>query len=167
MQVNDARILRGAAVPTALAGIVAVVISSLAAGAEGGIGAGAATVVVLVFFGLGLLVLQRFSRTHPQLTMGVALLTYTTQILLLAVVLGLFKDTTLFDTRAFGFTVLATALVWVAAMGRAHLKLKLLYVDPESTGGTAHEPVAPEPAPEGATGPAPKQRHGGSPEAGR
>jgi ATP synthase protein I len=131
MQVNDARMLRSAAIPTALAGVAAVIVSSLAAGAEGGIGAGAATVVVLVFFGLGLFVLQHFSRKLPELMMAVAMLTYTTQLLLLAVVLAVFKDTTLFNTRAFGLTVLGTSLVWVATMGRAHMKQKMLYVEPE------------------------------------
>jgi ATP synthase protein I len=136
MQVNDARIFRGAAIPTALAGLVAVLISSLTAGAKGGIGAGSATVVVLVFFGLGLFALQHFSRKMPELFMGVAMITYTTQLLLLAIVLAVFKDTSLFNTQAFGFTVLATALIWIAAMLRAHLKLKILYVEPGSENGS-------------------------------
>jgi ATP synthase protein I len=133
MQVNDARMFRGAAIPTALAGLVAVIVSSLVAGVKGGIGAGAATFVVLVFFGLGLFALQHFSRKMPELFMGVAMITYTTQLLLLAIVLAVFKDTSLFNTQAFGLTVLGTALVWIAAMLRAHTKLKILYVDPDST----------------------------------
>ncbi|MFW6694028.1 hypothetical protein [Streptomyces sp. MAR4 CNX-425] len=139
MQVNDARILRGAAIPTALAGVVASVVSSLVAGVKGGVGAAAATVVVLAFFGLGLFALQHFSRKHPELFMGIALLTYTTQILLLAVVMGLFKDTTLFSTRAFGLTVLAAALVFTAAMGRTHFRLKMPYVEPERAAGAGEQ----------------------------
>lgn len=139
MQVNDARILRGAAIPTALAGVVAVIISSLAAGVKGGVGAAAATVVVLAFFGLGLFALQHFSRKHPELFMGIALLTYTTQILLLAVVMGLFKDTTLFHTRAFGLTVLAAALVFTAGLGRTHFRLKMPYVEPERATGAGEQ----------------------------
>ncbi|NGN66198.1 hypothetical protein G5C51_20150 [Streptomyces sp. A7024] len=132
MQVNGARILKGAAIPTALAGIAAVVISALLAGAKGGIGAGAATVVVLIFFAVGLLALQHYSRKFPALFMGIAMITYTTQLLLLAIVLAVFKNTDLFNTKAFGLTVLATALVWIIAMGRAHMKLKMLYVEPGS-----------------------------------
>lgn len=137
MQVNDARVLRGAAIPTALAGIVAVIISSLAAGAKGAIGAAAATAVVLVFFALGLFALQRFTRKYPELMMGVGLVTYMTQVLLLGIVMAVFKDTTLFNTKAFGLTVLGTALVWIAAMGRGYLKAKTFYVDPESTPGAS------------------------------
>ncbi|MFC7220556.1 hypothetical protein ACFQLX_20680 [Streptomyces polyrhachis] len=133
MQVNDARMLRGAAIPTALAGLVAVIISSLAAGGKGAIGAAAATLVVLFFFGLGLYVLQRITRKHPELIMGVGMVTYVLQLLLLGVVLAVFKDTDLFDTRAFGLTVLGTSLVWIAAMGRGYLKAKILYVEPESS----------------------------------
>ncbi|WP_419997863.1 hypothetical protein [Streptomyces boninensis] len=138
MQVNDARILKGAAIPTALAGVAAVIIASLVAGAKGGIGAGAATVVVMIFFALGLLALQHYSRKFPALFMGIAMITYTTQILLLGIVLAVFKNTDLFNTKAFGLTVLATALVWVGAMARAHMKLKMLYVEPE-TGAEAKD----------------------------
>ena len=42
----------------------------------------------------------------------------------------IFRDTTLFHTKAFAFTLLAAALVWVAAQARSHMKAKILYVDP-------------------------------------
>ncbi|MEV6103837.1 hypothetical protein AB0M28_03855 [Streptomyces sp. NPDC051940] len=139
MQVNDARVLRGAAIPTALAGVLAVIIGSLVSGVKGGIGAAAATVVVMVFFGLGLFALQRLSHKHPELMMGVGLITYMTQLLLLGVVLAVFKNTDLFDTKVFGLTILGTALVWIVAMGRGYLKAKTLYVEPEKSGDSASD----------------------------
>ncbi|MQY12010.1 hypothetical protein SRB5_21390 [Streptomyces sp. RB5] len=150
MQVNDARVLRGAAIPTALAGIVAVIISSLAAGAKGAVGAAAATAVVLVFFALGLFVLQRFTRKYPEMMMAVGLVTYMTQVLALGIVLAAFKDTTLFNTRAFGLTVLGTALVWTAAMARGYLREKTLYVEPESPRDDAEDTAGKGQRPTGA-----------------
>jgi ATP synthase protein I len=63
--------------------------------------------------------------------MNVALATYLVKIVVLGVFMGIFKNTTLFNTKAFGLTVLACALVWVGFQVRAFLKLKMLYVEPE------------------------------------
>jgi ATP synthase protein I len=62
------------------------------------------------------------------------LMLYTVQLLLLAIVLAVFKNTTLFDHRVFALTLVAVALTWVAAQARAHMKAKILYVQPESAG---------------------------------
>lgn len=136
MQSNDARMLLQCAVPTALAGVVAAVVSAALAGGKGAIGAAAGAVVVILFMGMGLVVLQRTAKSLPHLFQAMGLLLYTTQILLLAVVLMIFRDTTLFNTQAFAFSLLGAALVWVAAQARAHMKAKILYVEPDSSGNT-------------------------------
>ncbi|SCK55481.1 hypothetical protein [Streptomyces sp. WMMB 322] len=135
MQSNDARMLVQCAVPTALAGAVAAVVSSVLAGGKGVIGAVVGAAVVILFMGIGLGVLQHIAKSLPHLFQAMGLLLYTTQILLLGVVLMAFKDTTLFNTKAFGFSLLAASLVWVAAQARAHTKAKILYVEPEPSGG--------------------------------
>lgn len=134
MQSNDARMLLQCAVPTALAGAVAAVVSGVLAGGKGAIGAAAGAAVVILFMGIGLGVLQHIAKSLPHLFQAMGLLLYTTQILLLGVVLMAFKDTTLFNTKTFGFSLLAAALVWVAAQARAHMKAKILYVEPEPSG---------------------------------
>lgn len=132
MQSNDARTLVQCAVPTALAGAVAAAVSGVLAGGKGAIGAAVGAVVVLLFMGVGLTVLQRTAKSLPHLFQAMGMLLYTTQILLLLIVLIAFKNTTLFSTRALAFSLLAAALVWVAAQTRAHMKSKTLYVEPES-----------------------------------
>ncbi|MFE1500329.1 hypothetical protein ACFW89_35345, partial [Streptomyces albidoflavus] len=62
------------------------------------------------------------------------LMLYTAQLLLLFIFLALLKDTTLFDFKAFAFTLLATTVVWVAAQARAYMKAKIMYVEPEKSG---------------------------------
>ncbi|GGO49548.1 ATP synthase protein I [Streptomyces daqingensis] len=139
MQSNDARMLLHCAVPTALAGVVAAVVSAVLTGSKGAIGAAAGTTVVILFMGMGLVVLQRTAKSLPHLFQAMGLLLYTTQILLLALVLIFFKGTTLFDTKAFAFSLLAAALVWVAAQARAHMKAKILYVEPDSSASAGGE----------------------------
>ncbi|HZG03475.1 MAG TPA: hypothetical protein VE546_07880 [Streptomyces sp.] len=133
MQSNDVRMLLSCAVPTAAAGVVAAGVSGALAGGEGAIGAAFGAVVVILFMGSGLGVLQWVAKSFPQLFQAMGLLLYLAQILLLAVVLAVFQDTTLFDTTAFGLSLLAATLVWIAAQARAHLKAKILYVEPESS----------------------------------
>ena len=72
------------------------------------------------------------ANTLPHLFQAMGLMLYTTQILLLLILLAVFKDTTLFNPKAFAFTLLAATLVWIAAQARAHMKAKILYVEPDS-----------------------------------
>ncbi|MGW0951779.1 hypothetical protein [Streptomyces sp. NPDC002545] len=139
MPSNDARILAEAAVPTAAVGAVAAVVSGVVAGGKGAIGAVVATVVVILFMGLGLYVLQRTAKSLPHLFQAMGLMLYAAQILLLFVFLAAFKHTTLFNPKAFAFTLLAATLAWTAAQTRAHMKSKILYVEPDSAPASAGE----------------------------
>ncbi|MFC9731322.1 MULTISPECIES: hypothetical protein [Streptomyces] len=134
MPSTDARLLLSAVVPSAAVGAIATVISGIVAGGKGAIGAVLGTLVVLLFMGIGMLVLQRTAKKHPQLFQAMGLLLYTTQLLVLAVFLAVLKGTTVFDFKAFAFTVLATTVVWVAAQARAYMKAKIAYVEPGKTG---------------------------------
>ncbi|MEV5006847.1 hypothetical protein AB0K74_06525 [Streptomyces sp. NPDC056159] len=139
MPSNDARILAEAAVPTAAVGVVAAVVSGVVAGGKGAIGAVVATLVVILFMGLGLYVLQRTAKSLPHLFQAMGLMLYAAQILLLFVFLAAFKHTTLFNPKAFAFTLLAATLAWTAAQTRAHMKSKILYVEPDSAPSTVGE----------------------------
>ncbi|MEU9121866.1 hypothetical protein AB0C96_18745 [Streptomyces sp. NPDC048506] len=132
MQSNDARLLLHAVVPTLAIGVIAVAVSAVVAGAAGAIGAVVGTALVVLVMGAGLLVLQKTAKNLPQLFQMMGLLLYTTQILFVLVFLIAFKDTTLFDTKAFALTLLGATLVWIAAQTRGHMKAKILYVDPDS-----------------------------------
>ncbi|KJK59845.1 hypothetical protein [Saccharothrix sp. ST-888] len=133
MPSHDARIpLRGAAIPTAAAGVVALAISTVLVGSKGLIGALLATALVLAFFASGQVALDRMTRNNPQMLMAGALLVYTTQILLVGIVLAVFKHTTLFDTKVFGFTLLGCALIWTGFQVRAGMKAKIYYVHTDS-----------------------------------
>ncbi|MFI6443055.1 hypothetical protein [Kitasatospora sp. NPDC050543] len=133
MPSNDARIIRGAAIPTAAAGVIAMAISAAVVGTKGLLGALFATLLVLAFFSSGQVALDRLTRNNPQIMMAAALLVYTTQILLVAVVLGVFKNTTLFDTKVFGFTLLGCVLIWTGFQVRGAMKAKIHYVQPDAS----------------------------------
>lgn len=144
MRSDDVRLLLQAAVPTAAAGALAAVISGLVVGGKGAIGAVVATLVVILFMGIGFVVLQRTAKSLPHLFQAMGLMLYTAQILLLFVFVAAFKNTTLFHPKAFAITLVATTLVWIAAQTRAHMKAKILYVEPDSTKGDKPENPGPK-----------------------
>ncbi|MEU0970244.1 hypothetical protein ABZ357_34320 [Streptomyces sp. NPDC005917] len=134
MPSNDARILAQAAVPTAVVGVLAAVVSGVVAGGKGAIGAVVATAVVILFMGVGLYVLQRTAKSLPHLFQAMGLMLYTAQLLLLFVFVAAFKNTSLFNPRAFAVAIVVCTVTWIAAQARAQMKAKILYVEPEKTG---------------------------------
>ncbi|MGV9705663.1 hypothetical protein [Streptomyces sp. NPDC003483] len=139
MPSNDARILLQAAVPTVAVGAIAAVVSGVVAGGKGALGAVVATLVVILFMGIGLYVLQRTAKSLPHLFQAMGLLLYTAQILLLFIFVAAFKNTTLFNPKAFAITLVAATLAWIGAQARAQMKARILYVEPDSAKGDKPE----------------------------
>jgi ATP synthase protein I len=130
MQAEDVRALRQSAVPTVLAGAVCVGVGAIVAGGKGALGAAFALVVVGLFFSVSFYAVNRAAKANPSLMMGVALGTYMIKIVVLAVLVANFRDTTLFDGRAFGFSAIALVLVWSGTQVRTMATSKMLYVEP-------------------------------------
>lgn len=131
MPSNDARNLLQCAVPTAAAGAVAVAVSGAVAGGKGALGAAVGAVLAILFMGIGLYVLQWSAKTLPQLFQAMGLMLYVAQLLLLLIFVALFRDTSLFNAKAFALSLVVATVVWMAAQARAHMKAKIFYVDPE------------------------------------
>jgi ATP synthase protein I len=153
MQSNDARILRGAAMIAAPVGVVATVVSALAAGEKGLVGGLVAVAVVAVFFGLGFAALMRITRDRPQVVMTAGMLVYAVQILCIGVFIVVFKHTALFNGRAFALSLLATALAWIGGQVWQSLGSKMLYVQPEPS-PTTRPAAASTPSSPSSTSPA-------------
>lgn len=130
MQAEDVRALRQSAVPTALAGLVAVAVGAAVAGTKGALGALLALAVVTAFFSVSHFVVGRVSKSNPSMMMGAALGTYLVKIVILAVLVSQFRDTTLFNGKVFGVSAIALVLVWSATQVRTMATSKMLYVEP-------------------------------------
>lgn len=130
MQADDVRTLRRSAVPTAAVGAVCATVAGLAAGGKGVLGAALALLVVTLFFAIDFVVLGRAARNRPQSLMAVAMGSYLVKFLVLAVLSAEFKDTTLFNGKAFGFTAIVCVLCWSATQVYTWMKAKTFYVEP-------------------------------------
>ena len=130
MQAEDVRALRQSAVPTVVAGLVAIGIGAAVSGFKGALGALLALAVVTAFFSVSHVVVGRVAKNNPSLLMGAALGTYVVKIIVLAVLVSSFRDTTLFNARVFGFAAIALVLVWSGMQVRTMATGKILYVEP-------------------------------------
>ncbi|MFD0772780.1 hypothetical protein ACFQZ2_02465 [Streptomonospora algeriensis] len=139
MQEHDARILRGAAIPTAAVAVAAAVASSVTAGVAGLIGAVLAALLVLAFFAVSAYVIAWVGQRHPHLLLPIAFVVYTTKIGVLAVALVLFGGTTAFHHYSFALTALACVITWLAGQAVAGLRVRQLTVEPASEGTEASD----------------------------
>jgi len=109
-----------ATVSVAVLGVAAAGLGLLVQGTPGAVGSLVGVVMVVVFFCFGALTVNLVASWAPQVSMVVALMTYTLQVLLLAVALvavarsGLVPDT--LDARWLGGTVMVATVVWMGAL---------------------------------------------------
>jgi hypothetical protein len=130
MESSDARILRGAAIPTGVAGVTAIVISTLAAGSKGSLGAAIGAAVVIVFFTISVVVVNYAAKISPQTMMTAGLMSYAVKfIAVLGLVIAL-SDVTFWNPKAFAWTVVALTLVWIMSETRALLQTRVIELAP-------------------------------------
>jgi ATP synthase protein I len=132
-------VLRAAFIPTAIVGVVAIVLAGVLRGSAGLVAAALAVVVVLAFFASGQYVVGRVLSSNPQLALSTALLVYLTQIIVLFVLIALLQDASWLDPKVFALTVVVCTLVWTGMAVLTTQRTKVLYVDP----APADEPSTP------------------------
>ena len=114
-----------------MVGVVGTIIGSVVAGAPGFIGGALGTVIVLVFFSVGQLVLGSVLKNNPQNAMMVAMALYLVKIGVLLVLLLLLQDATFFAPKVFAAVIVSCTLAWTFAEVWVFSRTKVLYVEPE------------------------------------
>jgi ATP synthase protein I len=139
MLASYATVVRRAVVPTAAVAAVIVAVSAGLVGVKGLVGALLGVALVAVFFGISIVVVGRAARISQPAMMVAALVTFLVKIVALAVVVSALGGTTAFSTRTLGFTAIGCILAWSAAQIIAAMKVKLLYVEPETESSAARQ----------------------------
>lgn len=130
MQSSDARILRGAAIPTGLVGVAIILVSLLVAGTKGALGAAIGLAVVVVFFSISVIAVSYASKISPAAMMPAALGSYLIKLVAMFALIALLAGVDVWNTRAFAWTVIVLTLVWTFAEARTSFKHKHLTVEP-------------------------------------
>ena len=126
-QSNEALLLKGALLPTAVVGVFAIAIATYLEGRAGLFGALLAQVVVLIYFALHILVSKISTNLDPVTTMSLAMFSYFAKFLALGLLLWLldrFTSETLVDRRSFGIAAVALTFAWLGGEIASYLKLK-------------------------------------------
>jgi ATP synthase protein I len=132
MQANDVRVLKSAALPTLVVGVIAVAVAFFITDAKGALGAALGTVLVAVFFSISVVAVSYAARISPQMMAIAAMGSYLVKVIVIMLTLVAFRDTTAWNTQAFAWSVVVCTLVWTGFEVRAFVKTKMLYVDPEA-----------------------------------
>ena len=129
--------LRGALLPSLLAGLLTVVVLVGVRGGDALAGALIGLVVALGFFASGMFLLSRLVRTaNPQAFFAVAMAVYLGQVIALLLVIIAFKDADWVDGVALGVVAFVVTIVWqVFAMVALRRARVLVYDEPPSTPG--------------------------------
>jgi ATP synthase protein I len=130
MQASYAVILRRSALATAPAAVAMIVLSGIAGGGKGLVGALLGVALVIVFFGIDALALSWAARHSPPVMMVTAVSTYLIKILALLFLVARYSGTTAFNGKLFGFTVIVCVIVYTTAQAIIGARLKILYVEP-------------------------------------
>jgi ATP synthase protein I len=124
-------ILRRSALLTAPVALLMIVLGAILGGTKGLLGAALGVALVIVFFGISVLVVGRASKVSPQAMMAAAVGTYLVKILVLIILVGAFQNSTAFNGKWFGLTVIVCVIVYSAAQVVSSMRLKMLYVEPD------------------------------------
>ena len=124
-------ILRRSALLTAPVALLMIVLGAFLDGTKGLLGAGLGVALVIAFFGISVLVVGRAAKVSPQAMMAAAVGTFLVKILVLNILLGIFQNSTAFNGRFFGLTVIVCVLAYSAAQMVSSMRLKMLYVEPD------------------------------------
>ncbi|SIO88327.1 hypothetical protein [Nocardiopsis sp. JB363] len=136
MQGHDARILRGAALPSAACGALAIAISALLAGTAGALGSALAVVIVIACFGLGQWAVILVTRRNKDLFLAANLIGFVVKMGLLGILLVTLGGSPLIadlSSNAFVYSALAVVLSWLGGQTWAISQAKILHVDPSES----------------------------------
>jgi len=133
---TEKSMLRGALIPTFIVSIIGIAFSTFLIGFDGFFGALLAQFVVLIYFLVNFLVYRLSSTLDPRTTMALALFSYFSKLLLLAIFLiGITKFTPpdLFNRTVFGINAIVLTFTWLIGEVVKFLKLRIHLPLPKQT----------------------------------
>ena len=135
-QSYEMQLLRGAVEPTAITGLISIIVSALFAGMPGFYGALLAQFIVVIFFAVTLGVSKLSKDLDPLSTMGLALFSYTTKLLFVGLFLWAitnFTERDTFNRTSFGVAAILLTLSWLGGEIASYMKLRIHLPLPDSS----------------------------------
>lgn len=136
MQEHDARILRGAALPSAACGVLAIAVSALFAGMAGALSSALAVGIILACFGLGQWAVMMVTRRNKDLFLVANMLGFVVKMALLGILLVTLGQSPFIadlSSNSFVYSALAVVVTWLGGQTWATSRAKILHVDPSES----------------------------------
>jgi hypothetical protein len=134
---SDTQLWRGALVPASVTALICLIILSYLNGISGAIGSALATVTVIVFFSINLLVARISRNLDPMATMALAMFSYFAKVIFMGVFLLLvtkYTERSVVDRESFAICAILITMAWLFGEVRSFLKLKVQMPLPKTEG---------------------------------
>ncbi|MEW9266388.1 ATP synthase subunit I [Kineococcus endophyticus] len=118
-------LLRRASLVTGIAAVVCVAVAWVWKGPSAGLSSLIGAAIVIAFFGARLVVMRKVTEKNPHMIMLTAMVVYSVKIVLLGVAMLLLIRVDGISGPALGFTVILTAVVWLAAELRGFMTMRI------------------------------------------
>jgi len=125
---SDATLWKGAILPASVIAILLVIIMSVINGRSGLLGALLASITVIIFFSIHLLVARVSRNLDPMATMALAMFSYFAKVIFMGVFLLLvtkFTDRSTVDRTSFAICAILITMAWLFGEIRSFLKLRV------------------------------------------
>ena len=125
---SDATLWKGAILPASVIAILLIIIMSVINGRSGLLGALLASITVIIFFSIHLLVARVSRNLDPMATMALAMFSYFAKVIFMGAFLLLvtkFTDRSTVDRTSFAICAILITMAWLFGEIRSFLKLRV------------------------------------------
>ena len=125
---SDTTLWKGAILPSSIVAIFLIITMSVVNGRSGLLGALLASITVLIFFSIHLLVARVSRDLDPMATMALAMFSYFAKVIFMGVFLLLvtkFTDRSTVDRPSFAICAILITMAWLFGEIRSFLKLRV------------------------------------------
>ena len=125
---SDTTLWKGAILPASVIAILLIIIMSLINGRSGLLGSLLASITVIIFFSIHLLVARVSRNLDPMATMALAMFSYFAKVIFMGVFLLLvtkFTDRSTVDRISFAICAILITMAWLFGEIRSFLKLRV------------------------------------------
>ncbi len=127
-EASDTTLWKGAILPASVIAILLIIIMSVINGRSGLLGALLASITVIIFFSIHLLVARVSRNLDPMATMALAMFSYFAKVIFMGVFLLLvtkFTDRSTVDRTSFAICAILITMAWLFGEIRSFLKLRV------------------------------------------
>ena len=124
---SDTQLWKGAIVPASIVAVIALIADTVLKGKSGFLGGLLASITVIIFFSVHLLVARISRDLDPMATMMLAMFSYFAKVIFMGVFLVLitkFTDRSTVDRTSFAISALLITMAWLVGEIRSFMKLR-------------------------------------------